>query len=233
MRRRPMRRSTTRTRRYIRRGIKPEVKYTTFSLLGAAIVQQNLAAADKTCAAINLTGPASTGGFFSMIGPGTGRDQRIGNKINIRKISIHYSPYLCPAAADANSYDTVQLRLLAPGTGNVYGGSDVTDFWSTNLTTHITDWPALSNYRVYLDKTINLQASNPITGPTRTGKGTMRTYKFTIKRRGPLEYLDGSLIPKYVHDRFPLYHFCYSPHVTNATQLVCVNYQVRVYFTDV
>lgn len=231
------RRVTKRYRRFSRKSRmssrKTEVKYATFSVVGAAIKQMNLPIANITAAADDLSGPASTNGFLGIIGLGTGANQRIGNKINIVKCVLTYNVYLCPGSGDTNSYDVTQVRLMAPALGQQYGGSDTTDFWYNGLTTHIAGRPRRSNYKIYLDKTITLAAATPITGPTRAGKGVMRTYKYTLSRRGPMEYKDGSTEPKYANDKFVLYHFAFSPSVANGTQMVCANYSFRVYFTDI
>lgn len=232
---RRMRRKGTVRRRRTRRRMKnkAEVKYCDINLVNGSISTQNLATAARTLYQINGFGPTTNEGILAAIGQGAGNGQRIGNKILVKAISIHTTMWICPDSTDTVSYDSVLVRYLAHTAPVYFGGSDVTDFWSSNITTHIHDFPRLANYKVYLDKTLSLQASTPVTGVGRTGKGNIKNYKFTLKYRNkPVEYKDGSTSLKYQADRICLNAIAFSPSVANNVQLVCQNVVVRIYFTD-
>lgn len=214
--------------------MRPEVKMYTIHQPNTAITTENLVVPNASLLNRFQLGAANNDGMFSLITPGTGVDQRIGNKIRVKAITFHGTFWLCPAPDDNNPYNVVTVRFLAAATGSHYGGADITDYWSTNTTSHICDFPRRANYKTYLDKTFVLDSNTSITGPLRTGKGAMKTFKWNIKGLNKvIEYKSGQNSPKYSNDRWNFATFCFSPAVGNNIQLVCLNWVARIYYTDI
>ena len=213
--------------------MKTEVKFVDINFINNAVDTENLPVANKSLSNQWAVGAANTDGILSAIVQGTAANQRVGNKIVVKAISWHSVLWLCPATTDTNNYDTCTCRVFCAAVPTYFGGSDIADFWSNSVTSHLHDFPRRSNYNIYMDKILSLNSPNDITGLTRTGRGAMRHYKATLNfRNRVVEYKDGTNSPKLFEHRFNFFNFAFSPSVANGTQVICHNSVIRIYFTD-
>lgn len=225
-RRRFMRRKT-----YRRRRMRPEVKYYTTAANGLAAYNQNVSTVDLK--GFQIFGNSSAEGILSGINQGGGANQRIGSKIRIIGIRIRGFYWLCPAPGDTAVYTSVLVRLLAGAIPSNFGGADVPNFWGQVITNHVSDYPARSDFRIYLDKTIRLHDSYGILAANRQGKGAMVPFNFKLKFRKGVEFKFNQSAMRDSADRIQFAHLAFTPNTADNVQVACMNNVIRVYYTDV
>jgi len=212
--------------------------YTVYSSAPVAIQQDIYGSAATALRNTTIISNTNTHprGVLSPISQGTSAGNRIGDSTFVKKIAVKMLAYICPPTDITAGIDSVTLRVIVHNAPGYKGGNDITDFFDMPTIIPVTNRPERSNYNVYYDRIFPLLAPTAVTGATRTGKGGVRFINFVLPVNRHVEYTntDGAFTSQVKKDRdiFTISVLAYTPHFTDGTQLCCLSWSARAYFTD-
>jgi len=238
--RRPKRKSRVyRRRRMITRtnykaGMKPEVKYNTFTT-----ESQNINIAYPGALTTSMyANQFKISNLFGNIAQGTGRGDRIGNKIYVKFIQLTIFARGCPSSAD---YDvgTFNLRIIVSNTGatRTTAGNIIANYFAPSVNSNFNALINRNAANVRYDKTFLMRADTPTTALVPTCFcGASRRLHITIPIGRVVEFLDGATTVRDDRDFLCLFMMVGVPGMslaTNGYQICCADVISRVYYTDV
>lgn len=177
-------------------------------------------------------------GLLSSIAQGTGRNQRIGNRIYVKFIKFSMWTTGCPGATTYNVGD-FNLRVIVHNTGltRITAGNTISDFFSPAIAKNINGFINRTNIYVMHDKTY-LFRTGWVTGAINPDNlcGASRKLTFNVPFGRLVEYIDGTSTVKNDRDFISLSTIVGCPGMstaTNTTQVACSDISLRIYYTDV
>lgn len=221
-----------------RTGAYPEVKYFDNYLGNKAITCENRTTG--THLGVNVM----FGQILDALPLGTGRNNRIGVKIHVKKIQLKIYAATCgiTVGSVAKFINSALLRVmcsnLEPGSpGSTY--TDVANYWGVTAYTDKMICPInRRNFDVYFDKVYNITQGYPnfgdATGPDNYA-GAHKFIKISIPINRTIEFTDENKV-KECQDNYTISAYSAFPGFLNATTTqytpVCLNAGIRVYYTD-
>lgn len=241
MRRRKPMRSTMRMRRRVRkRASSPEVKYKDI-----AVYNYGVSSAWSATASADLVNTGASklirNNVLSSITQGTGADNRIGARIFVKSIVMYTTFYICPSTDQNYLYNSVLTRWTC--------GSWIVDPATTNITayfgaaTHAKMSVPLNRraYTVHMDRRISYNTGAGINRyadasgvPQLESRGGL--VKF-VKFRLPVNRVVTFKQDGNVKEDYNVYTFVTFGNLPtlqdNTSQLLCGDFFIRMYYTDV
>lgn len=170
---------------------------------------------------------------FQRITQGAGSQQRIGQSIFVKYITLSMRVSNCLATSSTNWTTMGHFRLIGVAEVNMdtTTAADQTGFWSTSTTDHSVDIPFRYNYRVFYDKTY------PVMGGTNSAttypyQGSERIIRVKIPINQSVKY-SSTNYPTDDKNQLTFAMFMTIPAYSGArTQAACATYRMRMYFTD-
>jgi len=236
MKRRPMRRSTTR-RPKSRTGIRkstPEIKIKTDIYPSLEIMATRLGAASASLPATGFL----VNDLLRTIVAGTGGGQRIGNRIYVKKIQINVTVYLCPSGADAQ-LNTGLLRCVVSTAGwDKAAGTSIANFFDTPVIYPFNGPLNRKLYSTFYDKTVTLNSPYPAIcdgdGIPTPGLGMNKSFNITLNLNKNIKWTPTSAIPTDESNSYSLFMWAFTPSLPPdvETRIFCSSLRVRTWFTD-
>lgn len=213
---------------------KPEVKY--FDYFAVDKVHRAIYA--TTASQTLFTSQHVLSGMLSSIAQGTGRNNRIGNRINVKFIKFTIFTRACPSTTTYNVGDYL-LRCIVSGTGisRVTAGTLISEYFYPPVNRNIMGSINRTNVYTMFDKTYPIRAGW-VTGAVNPDNfcGPCRKLTFNVPLGRMVEYLEGSNTVKNDRDFLSLMMLIGVPGMnvaTDETQIACSDIHLRIYYTDV
>jgi len=222
--------------RYIRKRLikgSPEVKYLTHYLEGHANKVHYASPAVGT-----LWGEQHVKSNILAISQGTGFENRIGQKIYVKFLTVRLWVRACPSA-DSYNVGPFSLRCIVSDTGNlrVSEGTTVTGYFKPAIHRNIFGMIDRSYITPKYDRMYYMTSNSWISTATFPdafcGPAKMIQFKVPIGR--VVEFQGNTTAVKNDKDYLSLMMLVGVPSMSSATniyQIACTDAQIRVYFTD-
>lgn len=235
MRRRKMRRSVIRRKRRTSGGSrKTEVKYISISTIDVPIKITASAAPTSTLYAQNRYAH----NILSFIEQGTAADQRIGDRIFLKHITIVATTRGCPALS-TYSVGTYYLRCLLHNTGGTRPSitTDIQNFFRTVDKNNFNGIVDQTKFKLFQDKLVSVKANE---GPNWTSldythNGPYRRFIMKHTFNKEVIYERGTNEVKNDDCSFDFSILLGVPGAVNANnlrQIACIDMHINVYYTD-
>lgn len=211
----------------------PEVKYATF--YDSDLPHQILTSSSNLTTLWSNQNVIS--GLLSNIAQGTGRNQRIGNRIYVKFISINIFTRACPSLSTYSISDYVLRTIVSDyGMDRPSAGTNVNDYFSPGIKRNIHGLIDRTRFTVLHDKYHYIRSSwaTDATLPN-APTGSAKVIKLRIPIGRNIEYRDGSTTVKDDKNYLGLMMLAGTPGMTTTLsnyQVACSDIIVRTYFTD-
>lgn len=234
-------RTTSKLRRYAIRKFMPwknpnkkEVKFYDIYFNGNAILTIN-AGTPSTTGRANciIANSSNSDGLLQNITQSPGKGGRIGTQIFVKKISFRGFWYTCPASNATTPQDTVALRMVVANPRTYYGGTDPANFWYSPTQYCQAARFNREQYNCYYDKVYYFRPQLGIAGGSSSvGLGVSKNVRFSVPVNRIVSFTNTGGI-KEDRDVFNIFAFANCQGIPDATQVLCGEYSVRIYFTDI
>lgn len=214
---------------------KPEVKYCDISNYDNPLPIQYPTGATTTLYAPQFL----ASNLLASITQGYARQERIGGKIYVKFIRIHAWVRACPSATQYDVGD-FQLRLIFSNTGNSrFGaGNSIAGYFSSPARINLYSFIDRSEIYVHSDKFFRIHGGSDSTQAVDpfANTGAFRFISYTIPIGRTVDYVGDTDVVKDNKDYICLSALIACPGMsspTNGRQIGCLDYNIRVYYTDV
>lgn len=214
-----------------------EVKYRTIFVNDQAIVTVYSPTVTQTLfdRQIVLNG-SDAGGLLDKITPGTGKHDRIGSQIFVKKIVYKMYFWTCPPSTQTTYQDGVAMRFLVTNVRGYYTGTgiyNVSTYFDTPEHMCMINSPLRNKYNVYHDKIYHWRPQIGVRGANSGDQmGYARNIRVTIPVNRVVTYDDLGYV-KDDRDVFQAYAWAHIPSgTTDNKQVLCGTMNARIYYTD-
>lgn len=236
MKRRPMRRSTTR-RPKSRTGIRkstPEIKIQTDVYPSLEVEATRLSAASASLPATGFL----VNDLLRTITAGTSGAQRIGNRIFVKKIQINVTAYLCPEGNDAQLNSALLRCVVSTAGWDKAAGTSIANFFDTPVIYPFNGPLNRRLYSTFFDKVVTFNSPYPAIcdgdGIPTPGLGMSKSFNITLNVNKNVKYAPTSAVPADEMNSYSLFMWAFTPSLPPGVEVrvICSSVRVRTWFTD-
>lgn len=218
----------------VRNSKRPEWKIFTANFPSTEITATAVSAATSSC-------PATTflkADILNNIVQGTAENQRIGNRIFVKKIQWRFTVYLCPQG-NSVSLNSAAIRFIIGSAGwNLTAGTSLSGFFDTATNTIFDGALNRRKFSFFKDKTVHLNSGYPaITtagGVNVAGTGMVKRVNLTCNVNKQVKYYPGGANVSDESNSYNLFALGTTPNLGSNVEVrvACMTYRVRIWYTD-